>query len=291
MKVSKWVTFVVVLVVCGWVSADRVRGQSGTRNDDRDSDRDRKGNSEGVGNYGTYALPRPVRGEVPIGTIMAFAAPQDSGQEEAVQDWLADQGWMLCDGRPLRESQAPLLFAVLGTSHGAGHPSGGTDDVPDAQFNIPDYRGRFLRGVSRETGRDPDAASRGEMNGEGNEGDLVGSIQGHATARPSGNEPMRTNVAGEHEHSGRTDRDGEHSHQIPHDNGNPGGGRYALDRVPNHRMTDNTQHVTTDDGEHRHTFTTGPAGRHDHTVDGGGDAETRPVNANVNWIIKYRYIL
>jgi microcystin-dependent protein len=61
-----------------------------------------------------------------------------------------------------------MLFAAIGTRHGG--------DVNN--FNIPDYRGRFLRGTDGGVGRDPDRASRSAMNAGGNTGDNVGSIQG-----------------------------------------------------------------------------------------------------------------
>jgi microcystin-dependent protein len=45
-------------------------------------------------------------------------------------------------------------------------------------FNLPDYRGRFLRGVDGTAGRDLDAASRSTASPGGNSGDMVGSVQG-----------------------------------------------------------------------------------------------------------------
>ena len=39
-------------------------------------------------------------------------------------------------------------------------------------------------------------------------------------------------------------------------------------------------------GSHYRTGTIGSAGSHDHTIS-GGDTESRPVNAYVNWIIKH----
>ncbi|MCP4133029.1 MAG: tail fiber protein, partial [bacterium] len=44
-------------------------------------------------------------------------------------------------------------------------------------FNLPDLRGRFLRGVSDGSDVDPDAGERENPNG-GNTGDAVGTYQG-----------------------------------------------------------------------------------------------------------------
>lgn len=81
-------------------------------------------------------------------------------------------GWLPCDGRTLDKNnpQYAPLFAVIGTIHGGSA-------TPD--FRLPDYRGRFLRGVDGGAGRDPDAGARaapGDGN-TGNTGDRVGSVQ------------------------------------------------------------------------------------------------------------------
>ena len=97
---------------------------------------------------------------VPTGAVMPFAAAA------------APAGFLLCQGQAVSRSTYASLFAVLGTTHGNGD---GT-----TTFNLPDYRGRFLRGVDSGAGRDVDAGSRTAMGTAGNTGDTVGSVQGHA---------------------------------------------------------------------------------------------------------------
>jgi len=61
----------------------------------------------------------------------------------------APTGWLICDGAAVSRTTYSELFSVIGTTHGSGDGSN--------TFNIPDYRGRFLRGVDGGTGRDPDS--------------------------------------------------------------------------------------------------------------------------------------
>lgn len=81
-------------------------------------------------------------------------------------------GTLLCDGSAVSRTTYAALFAVIGIAHGQGDGS--------TTFNLPDYRGRFIRGVDGSAGIDPDKASRSAMNTGGNTGNNVGSVQGHA---------------------------------------------------------------------------------------------------------------
>ena len=93
------------------------------------------------------------------------------GQEAASPiNYLEQAGWILCDGRSLPATQYPELFAVLGTLYGEG----GTETA--RTFNIPDYRGLFLRGTDAGAGLDPDAGARVGPNGSGTM-NVVGSLQ------------------------------------------------------------------------------------------------------------------
>jgi hypothetical protein len=111
---------------------------------------------------------------IPVGTVLAFTGER------------VPEGWLLCDGRPLRREQWPELYRAIGTSHGRGvSPLG----VTEADFNLPDYRGRFLRGVDEgddgiRLHADLGADTRSPTRAGGNAGNRVGSYQPDATAFP-----------------------------------------------------------------------------------------------------------
>ena len=98
--------------------------------------------------------------QVPTGTIVAYAGD------------VIPPGWLLCDGSSVARADKALLFAAIGTAWGSGDNA--------TTFNVPDLRGRFLRGVDRAVGRDPDRAARVANAAGGNMGDAVGSAQGDA---------------------------------------------------------------------------------------------------------------
>ena len=98
------------------------------------------------------------------GMIAPFAGPSEN----------IPAGWLLCDGSEVNRSDYPHLYDAIGVCWGEG--DGNTT------FNLPDLRGMFLRGVSGESGNDPDTDSREMLNKEkaGNSGNNVGSYQGDA---------------------------------------------------------------------------------------------------------------
>jgi hypothetical protein len=97
-------------------------------------------------------------GLIPSGTIVAFG-----GVETQVP-----VGWLLCDGSALKSSAGiyTQLHQSIRTNWGDGSTSAvgsiypaiasGTDRT---DFNLPDLRGQFLRGVDGVAGRDPDSAA------------------------------------------------------------------------------------------------------------------------------------
>lgn len=96
---------------------------------------------------------------IPAGTVVAFAGTT------------VPTGWLWCDGTSYLRTTYSTLYAAIGTAHGA---------ADGTHFNVPDYRGRFLRGVDGLAGNDPDNSSRTAMNTGGNTGNAVGSVQDDA---------------------------------------------------------------------------------------------------------------
>jgi microcystin-dependent protein len=97
---------------------------------------------------------------LPTGVVLPFAGTA------------TPEGYLACDGTAVSRSTYAALFAAIGVAHGSGNGS--------TTFNIPDYRGRFLRGVDGTAGRDPNDSTRTAMNTGGNTGDNVGSVQADA---------------------------------------------------------------------------------------------------------------
>ena len=54
--------------------------------------------------------------------------------------------WFLCDGQAVSRTTYATLFDIIGTNFGAGDGS--------TTFNLPDYRGKFLRGLGGDSAAD-----------------------------------------------------------------------------------------------------------------------------------------
>lgn len=112
----------------------------------------------------------------PVGTVAAF------GGEILDTNGIVEvrPGWLLCNGAAVRDTDFPALFQAIQASHGNGQDS--DFPLPGASFNLPDYRGLFLRGVNgSKTGQfsDPNHtnADRSANHLGGNIGNRVGSVQ------------------------------------------------------------------------------------------------------------------
>ena len=97
--------------------------------------------------------------QAPPGTIVAFGGVN------------VPAGWRLCDGSEVsRIGPFAPLFAAVGIAYGPG------DGV--TTFDLPDFRGMFLRGHDGGAGKDPDRATRTAVKPGAATGDNVGSVQG-----------------------------------------------------------------------------------------------------------------
>ncbi len=107
-------------------------------------------NGSGTVSWQTYSSG------VPTGAVMGFAM-------ETVPS-----GWLACEGQAVSRTTYADLFATISDDYGNGDGS--------TTFNLPDYRGYFLRGWDNTAGNDPDAASRTDR-GDGTTGDNIGTKQ------------------------------------------------------------------------------------------------------------------
>jgi microcystin-dependent protein len=114
---------------------------------------------------------------LPPGTIVPYGGPAGAGTSVDGGVGGAPAGWLLCDGSAVSRTTYATLFGAIGINFGGGHGI--------ATFNLPDLRGRFMRGADHGAGRDPNAAARTASNAMGPTGDTVGTLQGDAFASHS----------------------------------------------------------------------------------------------------------
>ena len=143
---------------------------------------------------------------VPIGTILPYG-----GDVKSSAGKLREQGWLICDGAAYSKVDYSELVEVIGTAFGSSSSS---------QFNVPDLRGRFVRGLDDGSGRDPDAKSRTYSAQGGYEGNNVGSVQMDAMQGHKHNDSGH-----KHEHPRR--------HAWIGDGGKGGGAEYTNVSNPN----------------------------------------------------------
>ena len=165
-------------------------------------------------------------------------------------------GWFPCDGRALKSTDYPALFAVIGTRYGNGTSGPGAGG--GTNFNLPNLNGQFLRGVPE--GRFP-GNSR-----------ALGSKEGFATARPRIPFEATTNSAGEHAHSFAFTAVLFSSDAVATISGS-----WIKGTLENKTDFDTDASKGDLNGAHRHTG----------TLASGGDSETRPRNRALIYCIKF----
>lgn len=207
-------------------------------------------------------------------------------------DMTIPEGFLVCNGQAVSRTTYAALFAIYGTSFGAGNGS--------TTFNLPDTRGLFLRARDEGRGVDP-GGNRAFSNTIQNDG-----IRNHY-------HNLAINGVGDHshgawtdershQHSGTTSWNGDHTHTY---------GQYGLagqtssgGGFPNSSLSRSLSTSTA--GGHNHTFVTdwnthshnvgmNGAGAHSHSGTatdinnyGGMDnaGEVRPKNIVVRYLVK-----
>jgi microcystin-dependent protein len=164
----------------------------------------------------------------------------------------APKGWLLCNGASVTRSKYAALFAAIGTNWGSADGS---------HFNVPDLQGKFIRGAitgSREVGTHQDQATA--TNGLGGSADIS------------------------HDHGAHGHSDSGHQHRIPVQtyvaSGSGGGGSVAIDGIGYWAP------FTAEVGAANISSTGVSLGATSKSLSLNGDAETRPSNYGVHYIIK-----
>lgn len=218
-----------------------------------------------------------------LGTISTQAAP--AGVVQAFAGASAPTGWLLCNGAAISRTTYAALFAAIASAHGSGDGS--------TTFNLPDYRGRIIRGRDGGIARDPDRASRTAANAGGNTGDNVGSVQGEATKKNGLTNSSSSVAASGLTIGGSISSSGDLPHTHIQRDYSVGGGSPVIGSrgdIYASGSLGNTNTPTFSNQEslshsHSHSLTVaGSATASAQTIT--GDNETRPINAYVNYIIK-----
>ena len=183
----------------------------------------------------TYALNNLI----PVGAVLPY--PTDT----------VPAGWLHCNGQSVATADYPALFAKIGYKYGGS----------GAYFNLPDYRGEFLRGDDDGAGTDPDVSSRTDR-GDGTTGGEVGTKQG--------------SQYGSHTHGATAGTGGAHFH---------GTDGHALFGITAGAGVNSTVLIGVGSGTGGHTTDTHSGHTHPVTVSASGGNETRSRNISVMWII------
>lgn len=86
-------------------------------------------------------------------TAVTFGDLTPAGTISAYGGGTAPAGWVLCNGAEVsRTGIYANLFAAIGIAYGDGNGAN--------TFNVPDFRGMFLRGADSGSGNDPDVSGR-----------------------------------------------------------------------------------------------------------------------------------
>lgn len=185
-------------------------------------------------------------------------------------------GWLKCNGAAVSRTTYAALFALLGTTYGAGDGS--------TTFNLPDYRGYFMRGWDDSRGIDS-----GRALGTTQTDDVTPHTHGLGTVAAT----AASGGAHTHTVTGTTNTTGAHTHGVSTAAASVSNGAGGAQR-PSSSTPDKSTPVTDSAGDHSHTVSgsTDSQGAHTHTITfsgslaNAGTTETRPINLSVMYCIR-----
>lgn len=202
---------------------------------------------------GLEAAAGSTAGAIPVGAVVPYAGSS------------APTGWLLCYGQTVSRTTYADLFAVLGTTYGAGDGS---------TFGIPDLRGRAVFGKDNMGGS---AASRVTNGTSGITGTTLGAVGGDERLHAH----THSVTDGGHTHTGTTSTDGAHTHDATFRNTSAANQSGGL----GNNIGEETE-ATTSAGSHSHTFTTASATTGITLANGGaGSSQNMPPAIILNYII------
>lgn len=167
----------------------------------------------------------------PIGALLAYAGST------------APLGWLMCDGAAVSRTTYAALFAVIGTTYGAGNGS--------TTFNVPDLRNRVPVGSGS-------TYTRGQTGGAATVTLTSSQMPGHTHDFSD-----TSSSAGDHTHSGSTSSGGDHSHSYY-----SAGSRSDLLAGGGTGAATSASGTTSSGGSHSHSMSLNSNGSHTHTVSG-----------------------
>jgi len=208
----------------------------------------------------------------PIGMIVDYAGST------------APAGWLVCDGRLVSRTTFSSLFAIIGTTWGAGDGS--------TTYALPDLRGRAGIGPGAMTDANGTAATYTLAQRLGAISQAIATANlpsasittntvaahNHGGATTSFSHNHTTDIQGGHTHGGSTNTAGDHNHTVSdpghlHSFTAPAGGAAAggVNSWSGTNTTEYTASATTgitlgNAGSHSHTITTDWQGNHAHTT-------------------------
>jgi len=207
---------------------------------------------------GTLIPAAPNVGICPIGTIVMYGGAT------------APAKWLLCDGTAVNRVTYKDLFAVLGTTYGAGDGS--------TTFNLPDNRQRFPMGKAASGTGSTLGSTFGSIDHTHSGGAVSGSTAG-ATATISGSTGSTapgTSTNGAHSHSGSTGSEAAHTHSVSA-SGSTGGNDF--DTGTNALSGATLQPVSGHTHAYSFTVTSGAGSSHSHSISSDGD-HSHTVNSH-----------